>query len=270
LFSTQISGENLTNNKRCVTFFLYPATIVLKTKNILDKGDREMANKKVAFVIGTALVIGLLTGCGTGSKTNGGTVESKTETSKEEKITAKWLPSIDIKEMDHDMIVRYSVKNTSGKKQTLTFPSGLKADFIVYDQNGNKIKQYSEGVSSTQAVEEVELETNKELIQEFSLADLINGDYKIEVFLTSREEKAKVEAEIVIKNSAFLQGSGTLVGQMDPHTIEVDINGNKMAFQLSDEAIQQLESMKEGTSVSFIYIEKENGQKTIEKFLMNS
>ncbi|MGG3563350.1 BsuPI-related putative proteinase inhibitor [Neobacillus rhizosphaerae] len=229
-----------------------------------------MANKKIYFVISSVVLFGLLTGCGTSSKTNGTTERTKTENQKQEKVTAKFIPSLEIKEDNHDMTIKYAVKNISGKKQTLTFSNGLKADFIVYDQNEKKVKQYSEEVSSTQATEEISLDNNKDIEQEFTISDLPNGQYKLEVFLTSKEDMAKTEAEFIVKNSIYTNGSGQYVGQMDPHTIEVSINGNKSAFQLSDEANKQLTSIKEGEQISFIYSEKDNGQKTIEKFIIES
>ncbi|WP_413298829.1 BsuPI-related putative proteinase inhibitor [Bacillus sp. 1P10SD] len=225
-----------------------------------------MANKKIYFVISTAIVFGLLTGCGTSTQTNGTNGGTKTENQKQEKVTAKFIPSLEIKEDNHDMIVKYAVKNISGKKQTLTFSSGFKADFIVYDQNGKKVKQYSEEVSVTQATEEISLDNKKEMEQKFTISDLPNGQYKLEVFLTSKEEEAQTDAEFIVTNSIYTNGSGQYVGQMDPHTIEVNVDGNKTAFQLSDEAIKQLTSIKEGDKISYTYSEKENGQKTIEKF----
>ncbi|NYE07257.1 Cu/Ag efflux protein CusF [Bacillus niacini] len=47
----------------------------------------------------------------------------------------------------------------------------------------------------------------------------------------------------------------------------MDIKGEMVAFQLKEEAIQQLPSLKEGSEISFVYTENEI-QKTIEKFLI--
>jgi hypothetical protein len=54
---------------------------------------------------------------------------------------------------------------------------------------------------------------------------------------------------------------------MDPHTVEVDVKGEKIAFQLTEEAIGQLPSLKEASEISFVYTESEV-QKTIERFLL--
>jgi Cu/Ag efflux protein CusF len=47
----------------------------------------------------------------------------------------------------------------------------------------------------------------------------------------------------------------------------VDMKGEKVAFQLKEEAILQLPSLKEGSEISFVYTENEI-QKSIEKFLL--
>src|SRR3954468_7018559 len=122
-----------------------------------------MLIKKMILV----LVVGLLTACGTGNNTNGGSdggkSENQTEYPKQNEIAAKLLPSIETKEETNSMTINYKVKNLSGEPQKLSFSSGLQADFIVYDETGKKVKQYSEEVMSTQATNEVTLESNQEI-----------------------------------------------------------------------------------------------------------
>lgn len=226
-----------------------------------------MINKKLLFVLSSALVIGLLTGCGLGDKANGNSGKVDTETSKE--MAETFLSSIVVKQENSAIKVQYKVKNISGKTQKLTFPSGLQADYIIYDQSGKKIKQYSEEVASTQAIREVTLENNQQLEEEFTITGLQYGSYKIEVFLTAKEQQAKVVTDVLVEKS-LSKGSGILVGQIDPHTIEINMDGNKQAFQLSDHAIQQYASLKEGEQISFVYNENENGQKVIQEFVVAS
>jgi Cu/Ag efflux protein CusF len=228
-----------------------------------------MRNKKWFFVLGTALVFGLLTGCGSGANTNGGSEENKTESPKKDSIAANFLTFIETKEENNSIIVNYKVKNISGNSRTLTFSSGLQADYIVYDQEGKKVKQYSDKAMSTQAIKEITLGNNQEIENGFTITDLINGQYKIEVFLTAAEEEAKVVTDLVVENSLYSMGVGILNGQIDPHTIEMKIEGEIEAFQLTDEAIQQLSSLKEGEKVSFIFTENEI-QKTIERFVVDN
>lgn len=234
-----------------------------------------MRMKKLIYILSTALLIGLLTGCGAGSETKGSAEGSKrekpnqNEKENENEIAAKFHATIETKEENGTVIINYKVKNLSGKTQKLTFPSGLEADYIIYDQEGKKIKQYSDEVMSTQAIKELELENNQEITKEFRISDLANGKYKIEVFLTAKEEEAKVVTELIVKKS-YSKGTGVLVGQMDPHTIEIDIEGKKVAFQLTEEAQKQLPSLTEGEQVSYLYTENDSGQKTIEKFVVKT
>jgi hypothetical protein len=187
---------------------------------------------------------------------------------KQEEVVEEFHSTIETKEEENSVIVTYNVKNISGKPIDFTFPSGLKADYIVYDLKGTKVKQYSDEVSSTQAIIEVTLENNEEINTEFTISDLPNGEYKIEVFLTAQEEGAKVVKDLHVKNSLYSHGSGELVGQIDPHSIELIYEGKEEAFQLSEEAMQQYSSLIEGTSVSFIFTESEIDQKTIVKFFI--
>jgi Intracellular proteinase inhibitor len=222
-------------------------------------------------IIMIVLLVGLLSACGTGNETNGNNEVVKKENTmdnpNQSEIAAKVHPSIEIKEENNSTIINYKVKNISGGPIKLSFASGLQADYIVYDQQGKKVKQYSEEVMSTQAITEMTFDNNQEIQNSFTISDLYNGAYKIEVFLTAQEEQAKVVMDLLVEKSLFSKASGVLTGQIDPHSIEVDIKGEKVAFQLKEEAIQQLTSLKEGSEISFVYTENEI-QKTIEKFLI--
>jgi hypothetical protein len=226
-----------------------------------------MLNKKITIMLSSVLLIGLLTGCGTGDNVNSNTGSLKPNSSKQEEVAADFHPTIEMREENNTVVVTYKAKNISGKPKDLTFSSGLKADYIIYDLKGNKIRQYSDEVSSTQAIIEETIENNEEIETEFTIADLTNGTYKIEVFLTAKEDKAKVYKDLNVEKSIYLQGAGELVGQMDPHSIEIIYEGKEEAFQLSQEAIQQYPSLKEGSMVVFVFTVGDIGQKTIVKFL---
>lgn len=223
-----------------------------------------MPLKKIGMIV---LVAGLLTACGTENNANGNGEVVKKENPQQNDIVARFHPSIEIKEEDNSVIINYKVSNLSGETQKFTFPSGLQADFIIYDEEGKKVKQYSEEVMSTQAITDMTLENNQEIQNSFTISDLYNGRYKIEVFLTAKEEQAKVVTDVVVEKSIYTKASGIYVGQIDPHSIEVDMKGEKIAFQLKEEAIQQLPMLKEGSEILFVYTENDI-QKIIEKFLI--
>ncbi|WP_066256177.1 BsuPI-related putative proteinase inhibitor [Neobacillus drentensis] len=226
-----------------------------------------MRNNKWVPIISSALVIGLLSGCGGGAAAPKGTAEgTKEESPTKNEIAASLHATIETKAENNTMIIHYKVKNLSGKTQKLTFSSGLEVDYIVYDLQGKKVKQYSDEVMSTQVMKEIELDSNQEIGKDFTISDLPNGRYKIEVFLTAKEEEAKVVTDLIV-NNAYSKGTGVLIGQIDPHTIEIDMEGKKVAFQLTENAIKQLPLLKEGEQVSFLYKENDDGQKTIQKFV---
>lgn len=225
---------------------------------------------KISWKIMSAfLIIGLLSACGTAEKkedAKNGAAPVKSVNPSEKEIAAELHPTIDVKEEGNKVAVVYKVKNLAAEPQDLTFNNGLKADYILYDEAGNKIKQLSEEAITTQAIQEVTLDQNDELTNEFTIENLSNGKYKLEVFLRAKEEQAKVVTDFTVENSKLSKGEGTLVGLMDPHSVEIDINGEKVAFQLSEKAIEQIQAIKDGSSISFEYKENEYGQKVIESF----
>ncbi|WP_174733464.1 BsuPI-related putative proteinase inhibitor [Mesobacillus harenae] len=224
-----------------------------------------MATKKMFYMMSSFLLIGLLAGCG-GSNPNVSPQEASAETPQKEELATIFHTTIETKEDNGVTVITYKVKNTSGEIQELTFSNGLQADYILYDEAGNKVKQFSDEVLSKQAIQELKIEVDEELQNEFRINDLPNGRYVIEVFLTANKEDTRVLMDIIIENSQVSKGTGLLVGQMDPHTVEISMDHTKSAFQLSDEAIQQVQSLHDGEAVTFIFTE--NGQqKTIEKFL---
>lgn len=237
-----------------------------------------MSAKKTSIFITSILLIALLSACGTESKPTETSTEPKpTETStdleteeapNQENISAKFQPTVEISEEGEATIINYKVVNVSGAEQKLTFTDGLQVDFIIYDEAGEIVKQLSKESSSSQVIDELSLAENDLLEKEFTITDLYNGEFKIEVFLTANEEDTKVASDLIIKNSTYSKAIGELVGLMDPHTVEITVDGEAAAFQLTDMAQQQISSLQDEAQVSFIY-KVENEQKTIEEFLIN-
>lgn len=213
------------------------------------------------------LLAGFLSACGGGNQTNGNGEVVKKE-NQQSNIASNVHPTLEIKEENNSTIINYNVKNISGGPLKLSFTSGLQTDYIVYDEKGEKVKQYSEEVMSAQAITEMTFENNQELHNSFTISDLYNGTYKIEVFLTAEEVQAKVVMDLLVEKSLFTKASGVYTGQIDPHSIEMDINGEKVAFQLDEGAIQQLPALIEGSEISFVYTQNDI-QKTIKKFLLD-
>ncbi|MBM7702056.1 BsuPI-related putative proteinase inhibitor [Metabacillus iocasae] len=86
----------------------------------------------------------------------------------------------------------YTVNNQSEEDVELEFPNGLKADYVLYDEAGNKIAKYSEGVFTTMAIEHLMLNPHQEFVQEFTINNLKSGKYSITLFLNVAGKKGKV------------------------------------------------------------------------------
>lgn len=83
--------------------------------------------------------------------------------------------------------LEYTLKNKTEKVKEFTFSSGQKIDYILKDENGNKIKQFSEGMVFTQAIEKVSLVQGEEKVfGTIELGDLKKGAYQLEVWLTAQ------------------------------------------------------------------------------------
>jgi len=144
------------------------------------------------------LLMGMIGGCGTGG---GSDSSSKGETTKHGKNAPDLLTSLNAKINNNKVILYYKVKNISGKTRKLTFPSSLQADAIVFDEEGKKVKQFSDGTLSAQVIQELNLKNNQEISKKFTIGPLSAGHYKIEAFLTAKEEAAKAVKNISIPNS---------------------------------------------------------------------
>ncbi|HET7628531.1 MAG TPA: BsuPI-related putative proteinase inhibitor, partial [Bacillales bacterium] len=57
----------------------------------------------------------------------------------------------------------FHLKNQTEHVQTFTFPTGQRFDFVIKNEQGQKVKQYSEGRMFTQMVGEVTLKQAEEI-----------------------------------------------------------------------------------------------------------
>lgn len=78
----------------------------------------------------------------------------------------------------------FIVENTDENELDILFSSSQEYDYIVFDENGKKIKQHSDGMMYTQAIVETTLSGGESLTYTVSAdevkADLPPGTYKIQ------------------------------------------------------------------------------------------
>ena len=208
------------------------------------------------------LAILLLAGCGAQGQ-NG---EGSSQADRAMKEEAEMAASIETKETDEHTVVHFQVENTSGKEMSLTFPNGLQADYVLFDEEGKELGRLSENMFSTQAVTETAIPSGETLEYEFVIDGLPNGSYSIEAFLTAKESDEKAIAEFEITKSPFVKDSGELAVS-SPGSVEIKTEKYQHAFQLSEQAASQLPGMKEGSKVDFVYREDGSGNRVIERFM---
>ncbi|MBM7662077.1 hypothetical protein JOC85_002884 [Bacillus mesophilus] len=223
-----------------------------------------MFKKSYMQIIGSALTIALLSGCGAVE----GTTQGNQNIEHQEEVHTTFKTYIEAGEENNQIKVVYKVENISNEDQLLTFTSGLQADVIVYDEEGNKAYQYSDEFMSTQAMEELAMKPKDLLEKEFIFSGLQNGKYVVEAFLTAKEEQAKVMMDLIVDNS-FSKSSGTLVGVIDSQSVEIEVDGKTSAYQLTDAAKSQIQFIHDGTKVEFLFTVNDNKQQVIQEFIMD-
>ncbi|PDZ94203.1 proteinase inhibitor [Bacillus cereus] len=165
--------------------------IYLKEKsNFQSKQGVDKMNKKHILIASLVIVSATFSGCSKQQKD----VSEKTEQTSTKQATkvsqgivaGKIEPSLKtLKNGGYNF--EYTLKNQTEKVKEFTFSSGQKMDYILKDENGNKIKQFSEGKMFTQAIEKVSLVQGEEkTFGTIELGNLKKGTYQLEVWLTAQ------------------------------------------------------------------------------------
>ncbi|HWO98321.1 MAG TPA: S-layer homology domain-containing protein [Bacillus sp. (in: firmicutes)] len=102
---------------------------------------------------------------------------------------------------DGSVKIVYTAKNQTPRELDLMFRSGLDADYIIYDEKGKKVSQYSDGLAFTANIRHVPLKQGEELEYEFVFEGLPNGSYSIKLFLNVPEHRAEITKEFKVENA---------------------------------------------------------------------
>jgi hypothetical protein len=226
--------------------------------------------KKIPIMmISTVMLTGLLAGCGAVQSSNGDSTETTPPVEEIVIVDDPILGEAKYTEEAGKITIHYTAKNRTDKKLDLLFQNGMKVDYILYDQDGKQIEQYSKKALSTMAIEETSIQPEDILTQEFVLDQLPNGSYSIELFLNEPQKRALAVLPIEVSTSIYNLAIGTLVGRADLQSVEIVLDGPARVFQLTDFAKEQLMTIEDQTDVKFIYTENRIEQPTIEKFIMD-
>ncbi|MHC0038266.1 BsuPI-related putative proteinase inhibitor [Pseudoneobacillus sp. C159] len=226
-------------------------------------------NKIPFMILSSVMIASLLAGCGANQKTNGA-ADQGNNAPVEEKVGVEEaiLGNVKVSEENGKIHIRYEAKNISKQTQNLTFQSGMKVDYILYDQEGKEVDRYSKNAIATMALEEVALDAQEAISEEFVIDNLPNGHYSMEVFLNEKDQNGKEVVSFDVTESIYNRVVGTLTGRIDLHSVEIMMDGVPKAFQLTDFAQEQLMTLEDGVEVEFIYTDTGIEQATIEKLIM--
>ena len=172
--------------------------------------------------------------------------------------------------LDNNIVFLYSLNNTTEKELTLTFHSGQKYDYILRDEDGNKMMKFSDDKAFTEAIEYATLTPGEEINYELKVPSLDPGKYELEVWLTATTKetfKETINFE-VLENGDIRTENGrstrddlelgiefgtwqeaTYVGQADPHTVEFILEDHAISFQVSDTLKERVTELNEGETV---------------------
>jgi hypothetical protein len=80
----------------------------------------------------------------------------------------------------------FSIKNQTEEIKTLTFNTGQRYDYIIWDDKGQKIQQYSSGKMFNQLVSTESIKQGEEKTYTATLSNLKKGNYKVEFWLATQ------------------------------------------------------------------------------------
>jgi hypothetical protein len=86
------------------------------------------------------------------------------------------------------IVFRYTLKNETGKDKDFQFTSGQKFDYVIKDETGNVVYQYSQNHMFMQMLSSLKLKQGETFKQDILVKDLESGTYELEIWLTPKGE----------------------------------------------------------------------------------
>ncbi|RXJ02050.1 hypothetical protein DS745_08135 [Anaerobacillus alkaliphilus] len=176
-----------------------------------------------------------------------------------------------------DKLYQFKLVNTTDKDITLTFANLQEYDFIIKDQTGSKVYQYSDDRMFGEAFVEKTIAAKDSIIMEIDLTEVIptldSGIYSLEIWSSARESDGfRTEIELTVSNdvsSGSTSELASLVGIVDSNSIEMkDSSGNVKVYRLTEDVKAYLEVVPENEPVTINFYE-ENGQFIITSIIVD-
>ncbi|OIJ11571.1 hypothetical protein BKP35_11545 [Anaerobacillus arseniciselenatis] len=166
----------------------------------------------------------------------------------------------------------FQLTNQTEEDIDLTFSSLQEYDYILKDEEGTTVFQYSDGRMFGEAFVEKTIEVNETYAVEVDLSDasqaLEDGTYTLEVWSVANElDGVRSSKEVTLlqetgtNGEAVITETGTFVGQIDNNSVEfTDVGGEPRAFRLTEEVREFLDVVQENDAIIYSYYENEDGQ----------
>ncbi len=166
----------------------------------------------------------------------------------------------------------FQLTNQTDEDVDLTFSSLQEYDYILKDEEGTTVFQYSEGRMFGEVFVEKTIEANETYAVEVDLSDaaqaLEDGTYTLEVWSVANElDGVRSSIEVTLSQETDTSGeaviteTGTFVGQIDNNSVEfTDVGGEPRAFRLTEEVRGFLDVVQENDAIIYSYYENEDGQ----------
>ncbi|MFC7370181.1 BsuPI-related putative proteinase inhibitor [Fictibacillus iocasae] len=98
-------------------------------------------------------------------------------------------PSLSILEdKPGQVLLRYELKNQTEEVKVFQFTSGKRYDYTVTDKSGNVVYEFSKEHMFMQVLNEATVKQGDSYVQDILIKDLPPGKYKVEVWLTAKNE----------------------------------------------------------------------------------
>jgi hypothetical protein len=168
-------------------------------------------------------------------------------------------------------VYQYILKNQTEKEITLEFSSSQRYDYTLTTKNGEEVYRFSSLTSFLQVLGEETLKQGEELTYDIDLSEIgvEAGDYVLTVWLTpSTGVTGKVTKDITIPENLSEHADGIFKGQIDPHTIEVEIDGVNKAFELGELQSIDFSHLTINQTVTIKYTVNQLGQNLLEELLI--
>lgn len=235
--------------------------------------------KKALKVLSTAVLVFLLTGCGTTANTSkdddGNTTGSGNESGGI--VAGSVVPSLTQVGTDEEYRFVFELRNDTTEDVKLTMNSSQTFDYYLIDEKGSPVYTYSANKMFTQMLSEEVLKPGETLEMEIDaregLSQLPAGTYTLEVSSTANEGDLKATTEINWDGNSVASGDKlnvqeaivTFEGLQDSNSIEVTNEHNlPEAMRLNEVSKPFFDGLERGTQIIIYYVEKD-GQKIIQE-----